>query len=314
MKIVAAQTLDQDEVRRIVAAARVVHVTSQEELLREVADAEIVYGMSADALAAAIQASESLRWAHTSTAGVDRYIPALLTDRRVTLTCAKGGAAGRNLAEHALGLALALSRRIGEAARSTQWRRRELGRGAFELSERTAGIVGFGAAGVALAKLLSGFEMTVLAVKRTGPFSESERVRVVPADNFLSVCGESDVVFNFLPATSSTEKMFGRTAFETMKSSAFFVNVGRGATVDTDALVEALRNGSIAGAGIDTVDPEPLPDDHALWSMPNVVITPHTAGVSPDRSVRNVRDFLENLARYRDGEALRNTVDPNLGY
>ena len=314
MKLVTTQSLDTDEVARILPEARVVVVQSDEGLFRESQDAEILYGVRPGVLQQILRTSSTVRWAHTSSAGVDAFLSDELRNSTVRLTCAKGGAAGRNLAEHALGLALALSRNIGEAARSTHWRRGELSAGAFELSGRVAGIAGYGGAGREMTQLLNGFRMRIVAVKRTPPHSSSETLRVLPPVGFSTMCRESDVVFNFLPSTSDTERIFDRAAFETMKRSALFVNVGRGSTVDTKALVQALQEGLIAGAGIDAVEPEPLPEEHPLWSMANVVISPHIAGNSPDRTVRNWRAFLENLRRYRDGRELLSVVDPGSGY
>ena len=253
MKLVTTQPLDADEIAGFLPDAQVVFVDSDEALVREAADAEIIFGVGADTFGRILATSRTLRWAHTSTAGVDRYISDALRDGPVTLTCAKGGPAGGNLAEHALGLALALSRNIGESARSSHWRRRELSEGAFEISGRTAGIAGYGAAGRDLVRLLSGFRMRVLAVKRSRPFSESESVAVLGPDGFDRMCAESDVVFNFLPGTSETNKVFDRRAFEMMKRSALFVNVGRGSTVDTDALVDAVRDGEEL---LNVVDPD----------------------------------------------------------
>ena len=314
MKLVTTQSLDTNEVVRILPEARVVVVQSDEGLLRESQDAEILYGVRPGVLQQILRTSSTVRWAHTSSAGVDAFLSDELRNSTVRLTCAKGGAAGRNLAEHALGLALALSRNIGEAARSTHWRRGELSAGAFELSGRVAGIAGYGGAGREMTQLLIGFRMSIVAVKRTPPHNSSETLRVLPPVGFSTMCRESDVVFNFLPSTSDTERIFDRAAFETMKRSALFVNVGRGSTVDTKALVQALQEGLIAGAGIDAVEPEPLPEQHPLWSMANVVISPHIAGNSPDRTVRNWRVFLENLERYRDGRELLSVVDPGSGY
>lgn len=314
MKLVTFQQLEEEAVRNIVPEIDIVSVKTEEDLLREAVDAEIVVGVRPDFFPALLRQSPALRWAHTSTAGVDRYLCDELRSGPVTLTCAKGGAAGRNLAEHALGLALALSRNIGEAARSSTWRRGELSPGAFELSGKKVGIAGYGAAGVALSDLLTGFHVDILAVKRSGPYEDPEGVRVLPPSGFAEMLKGRDMVFNFLPGTAETERIFDRSAFAAMKAGSLFVNVGRGSTVDTDELVRALREGTIGGAGIDTVDPEPLPDDHPLWSMRNVVVSPHIAGVSPDRSVRNQRSFLENLRRYSKGEALNCVVDSEAGY
>ena len=314
MKIVTAQQLDTKTILGIIPDAKVVSVKSQEELLRESLDTEIVFGVSSTVFRTLLLESRTLRWAHTSTAGADHYISKELQESSVILTCAKGGPAGRNLAEHALGLALALSRNIGEAARSKHWRRRDLSPGAFELSGRTAGIAGFGAAGHDMVQLLSGFNMAVYAIKRTPPFDSSRRLQVLSPRQFDTMCTKSDVIFNFLPETAETYRIFSRKAFGTMKASALFVNVGRGSTVDTEALVAALQSGSIAGAGLDTVDPEPLPENHPLWSMSNVVISPHIAGSSPERVERNKQLFLENLKRYSDGKPLLNVVNPEAGY
>ena len=314
MKLVAYQQIDEDAVREIVSDIVIVRVETEEDLLREAVDAEIVVGVRADFFPALLRQSPALRWAHTSTAGVDRYLCEELRTGPVTLTCAKGGAAGRNLAEHALGLALALSRNIAEAARSRTWRRSELSVGPFELSGKAVGIAGHGASGRALADLLGGFHVDITAVKRLGPYGEIDGVRVLPPTQFAEMLRDRDLVFNFLPGTPETDRIFDRGAFASMKPNALFINVGRGSTVDTDALVEAVRTGGIGGAGIDTVDPEPLPDDHPLWSMSGVIVSPHIAGVSPDRGVRNRRSFLDNLRRFSAGEPLTCVVDPEAGY
>jgi phosphoglycerate dehydrogenase-like enzyme len=314
MKLVTRQTFDETAAREIVPDLHIVHVDDDTRLLEEAADAEIVVGIGPGVFEELVRIGTNLRWVHTSVAGADRFIGPALASGKVVLTCAKGGPAGRNLAEHAIGLALALSRNIGAAARASTWRRRELSDIPFELTGKTAGIAGFGATGRDLADLLSGFHIRVIATKRSGPHSVSEFLRILPASGLDELLAESDLVFDFLPATEQTHRIFDRHAFAAMKPTALFINVGRGSTVDTEALVGALESGTIAGAGIDAVDPEPLPGDHPLWSMPNVVITPHIAGVSPNRAERNTRLFLENLRRYRDGTPLESVVDYDAGY
>jgi phosphoglycerate dehydrogenase-like enzyme len=314
MKIVTRQPINVEAIHGIAEDAEIASVETDEELLRESKDAEIVVGIGPSIFEELVKTSKSLRWVHTSVAGADRFVTPALAAGRIVLTCAKGGPAGRNLAEHAIGLALALSRNIGRSARMQSWQRRELSAGAYELSGTTFGIAGFGASGRDLAELSSGFRTRIVATKRTGPYSETDRLRVLPPTGFDELLGESDVVFDFLPSTEATDRVFDLAAFEKMKREALFVNVGRGSTVDTDALVEALGSGLIAGAGIDTVDPEPLPAGHPLWSMPNVIISPHIAGVSPKRRTRNEELFLENLARFVANEPLQSVVDPKAGY
>jgi phosphoglycerate dehydrogenase-like enzyme len=125
---------------------------------------------------------------------------------------------------------------------------------------------------------------------------------------------QCDFVALCLPSTVDTRHIIDGAALAVLPDHAFIVNIGRGSAIDTDALVEALKTGSIGGAGLDVTDPEPLPDGHPLWDMDNVLITPHTSGGSPGDDARIHTLFLENLRRYRDNEPLLNRVDPVRGY
>jgi phosphoglycerate dehydrogenase-like enzyme len=126
--------------------------------------------------------------------------------------------------------------------------------------------------------------------------------------------GLSDVVTICCPFTQATANLFDDAAFSRLKDGAYLVNVTRGPIVDMDALARALQSGKLAGAGLDVTSPEPLPPEHQLWSMPNVLITPHTAGASQYRAGRNVQRFIENLRRYRAGQPLEGLVDKHKGY
>ncbi|MEQ9449861.1 MAG: NAD(P)-dependent oxidoreductase, partial [Rhodospirillaceae bacterium] len=134
------------------------------------------------------------------------------------------------------------------------------------------------------------------------------------ASELPELIGEADVVVNATPLTPATTGLFDAAMFERMKTSAFFINIGRGASVVTDDLVTALERGHIAGAGLDVTDPEPLPNGHPLWSAPNVIITPHIAGVSQLKLDRVWEVMRENLRRYVAGEKMLSVVDPTLGY
>jgi phosphoglycerate dehydrogenase-like enzyme len=125
---------------------------------------------------------------------------------------------------------------------------------------------------------------------------------------------EAEYIVNTLPLTPQTQGYFGPQQFAAMRSDAVFINVGRGATVRTEALLRALESGSIAGAALDVTDPEPLPADHRLWSLENVILTPHYAGAHPGYVQRASAIFLENLARFVAGNELLNQVDPHAGY
>lgn len=185
----------------------------------------------------------------------------------------------------------------------------------FELGGKTMGLVGFGGVGRHLARMARGFNMKVVAVRRSpGTADSDDGTTVWGADRFHEMLSVSDVVVVSVPDLPATRAMFDAEAFRTMKNRAILIAVGRGKTVDTDALVDALNAGEIGGAGLDVVDPEPLPDDHPLWQMDNVIITSHNAGTSPERGERNRALVLENLKRFVAGQPLLNRVDCDAGY
>src|SRR5207237_7696945 len=139
-----------------------------------------------------------------------------------------------------------------------------------------------------------------------------ERIR--GPESFPEALGEADYVLDAMPLTPQTHHRFDAAAFAAMKRSARFLNVGRGGTVDTGALVDALRTGAIAGAALDVFEEEPLPEDHPLWSFPNVIVSPHMAGDVDDWEERVMEVFLDNLARFVDGRPLRNVIDKERGF
>ena len=253
----------------------------------------------------------NLRWVHYGSAGVDAIMTPAVVDGPVVLTSSRGCYAPA-IAEHAIGLMLGLSRGIGEQARhmaAGTWR---ASRGAIELAGAIMGIVGYGGIGRAVAKLAKGFDMRVIGADAT-PCSPPDRG---PADEVWQIAGRldellaiADVVVCAAPLTSQTRRMFAGPQFARMKPSAYVVNVSRGELVDTPALVAALQQSQIAGAGLDVVDLEPLPPDHPLWAMPNVLLTAHMAGQSPRSGTRVFDVFVENVRRFTRGEPLLNVVD-----
>ena len=314
MKIVITGPVDSDRLQKIDPSAEIVTAATSEDLLEASRDADVIIGVRPDGFGRLIRNSPNLKWAHTSTAGVDRYLCDELLTGSVVLTCAKDGPAGPNLADHAMALLLGLSRNIAKSARSDTWRRSEFSREVFELSGATAGIVGYGSAGREIAARALVFGMRISATKLHPSYSDIGGVSLLPPEKLGSLVSKSDVVFNTLPGTERTEKIFDKSLFDQFKSNALFVNVGRGSTVDTDALVSALEAGKLRGAGLDVVDPEPLPDGHPLWSMENAIITPHIAGVANQRRERNMKLVEENLRRLLAGEPLKSVVDPVAGY
>lgn len=293
------------------------------EVLAEIRDADAVLGMlTPDILAR----GEALRWVQLAAAGVERYVtmPGLV-DRAIVLTNAQrifapGGA------EHVLAMTLVLSRRLHTALALQRERRWDItpltgatpysgsGSELLELRGRTMLVVGLGGIGTEVARIAHGIGMRVVATRnsrREGP----EFVDYVGlASELDSLVADADVIVNSLPLTPATEGMFDAELFSRTKPTAYFINIGRGRTVDTDALTVALREGRIAGAGLDVTEPEPLPADHELWGMPNVIITPHIGGDSDGHMERMWLLFQENLRRFVEGERLLSVVDQARGY
>lgn len=315
MKLVTLQKLDEAAVRSVVPDIEFVQ-SSRDELLDVVTDADILIGSPGNVWESVLNVAPKLRWVHVSSAGVDRLVCPAFLNSDVTLTCAKGDVVGPLLAEHAFALMLGLTRGIAYCVRDGRWNRHDgdAGKKVFEVGGKTMGLVGFGGVGQHLARMAQAFDMDVIALRRQVVGDEPEGVTVWGTERFDDLLAESDVVVVSVPDTPETRGMFDADAFKKMKSSAFLITVGRGNTVDTDALVDALKNGEIGGAGLDVVDPEPLPDEHPLWQMRNVIITPHIAGNAPERAGRNQNLVLENLKRFAQGEPLTSAVDKTAGY
>jgi phosphoglycerate dehydrogenase-like enzyme len=184
----------------------------------------------------------------------------------------------------------------------------------MELEGRTVLVVGLGGIGAQVARRAHGLGMRVIATRgsrREGP----DYVDYVGlADEVNELARQADVVINTAPLTNSTRGMFDQAFFAAMKPSAYFISVGRGASTVTDDLVAALESGSIRGAGLDVTDPEPLPEGHPLWSMPRVIITPHSGGRSDKGRDRLFMLVQENLRRYVNGEPMLSVVDIERGY
>lgn len=304
-------------VERIEAAAggdaEITIATSPGEALEAAPDAEVIFGRIDPRL---FERASNLRWVHAATAGADAYLFDAFRDSDVLLSGDKG-LVGSHLAETAFGLLLALTRRIVRAHEDgpASWEHRvEYRREEFELEGLTMGVVGFGGTGRAITKRAAAFGMRCIAVDREAVPPTDEVPEVWGLDRLAELLGESDVVNVGLPLTEETRGMFGAPEFAQMKRTAIFVNVTRGEVYDGEALAAAVANGELAGAGLDVAPQEPLPADHPLWSTPNVVMTPHTAGASQLRLGRNLDRFCRNIERYRAGEPLEGAIDKQLGY
>ena len=285
------------------------HVGSIEELNRHAPDADVIFGrFTSDTLRAATK----LKWIQDISAGVEKSLyPELVNSSIVLTNMARIYAPG--IAETAMGMLLALTRRIDDYVRRTdQHKWEELD--AVEIGGKTMGVVGFGGIGSTIAHHAHyGFGMRILAVDAKPSPKLPWADELHEPEWLMDMVPQCDVLVSAAPHTPITEKMFNEKVYRAMKQSAFFLNMSRGKLVDTPALVRALNEGWIAGAGVDVTHQEPLPAEDPLWSANNVIITSHYSWKSAPRGrVENL--FVENVRRYVNGLPLLNVVDKKRGY
>ena len=289
-----------------------VEVRSPEELLRELPEADVlVVSMLWKNELAGI--SKKLKFIQSISAGVDMYDKDVLRAHGVRLASATGVNA-EAVAEHAMALVLALYRRLPEA-RDNQHRKHwrgmisQISEREDQLTGKTMLIVGMGRIGGRLAKLAKAFDMRVLATKRDPSTGTEGADAVYGRDRLHELLGQADIVAVTCPLTPETEKLIDARAFAAMRPTAHLINVARGRVVDETALTEALLAKRIAAAGLDVTSEEPLPAPSPLWTMPNVLLTPHTAGETQRYEDSVIDILLENLDRLWRGEStLKNQV------
>ena len=253
-----------------------------------------------------------LRWIQAASAGVDALLFPELVRSHVVVTNARG-VFDDAIAEFVVGVILLFSKGLTgvlEAQRRGEWRHRETER----VEHKRVLVAGTGPIGRAIARSCAALGMQVRGVARTARPRDDEFGRVFAAEDLVEAVGWADYVVNALPATADTRQVFDAAVFAAMSPGARFVNVGRGSTVDEGALVGALQQGRIGGAALDVFEEEPLPADSPLWSMPNVVVSPHMAGDFAGWRESAVELFVANLERYLTGKPLRNVVDKERGY
>jgi phosphoglycerate dehydrogenase-like enzyme len=253
-----------------------------------------------------------LKWVHSWAAGADNDLFPEMLESPVVLTSSAGNGA-IPLAEHSLLLMLMLNRDVPRWMRAQAERKWER----FthpELNGLTVGIFGLGNSGSDLALKAKAFHMRVLGLRRNAERPVPGVDRMFSIDQLQPFLAESDFVVVTTPSTPETLGMFDAAAFKAMKRSAYFICISRGGIAVDDALLEALREGWIAGAGLDAHGVEPLPPDSPFWSLPNVIVTPHNGATTPATAQRSVEIFIDNLQRYVAGQPLRNIVDKSAGY
>lgn len=291
---------------------RFVYSTPKDVTEAMIADAEIIIG---NVPAAKIGASDKLELLQLNSAGADNYIkPGVLSDRTV-LTNATG-AYSKAVAEHMFAVMFMLQKKL-HLYRDAQLRSEWTDEGTVtSITDATVLIVGLGDIGLHFARMAKALGAYTIGVKRRISECPEGVDELYMTDRLDEVLPRADVIVSFLPGTKATHHIYTKERFQLMKKQAVFLNGGRGSAVDSDVLYEVLHNHQIAAAGIDVTDPEPLPQEHPLWKLPNVMITPHISGQYhlPETFERIVDISAANLAAYLQGEPLRNIVDFNTGY
>jgi phosphoglycerate dehydrogenase-like enzyme len=320
--IVTMYKFEPAEIQKIKAASPnakldLVICNSREEFNDRVKDAEVVYG---DVRADTLQVAKKLKWVQSGEAGMEHQDPAMRDSPVVLTNYQRIFAPG--ISETGMGMLLCLTRGIAKYYMPQFYKQRTMQhvgtpRSAHhtELVGRTMGIVGMGGIGSALARRAHyGFDMRVVATDAK-PLPKPDYVAELHDPGwFMDMVPQVDVLVAAAPHTPQTEGMFNEKVFRGMKKTAHFLALSRGKLFDDMALVRALKEGWIAGAGLDVFPVEPPPSDHPIFDCPNVVMTPHTSGWSPDRQVRVIDLFAENVRRYTEGLPLLNVVDKLRGY
>ncbi|XEC96352.1 D-2-hydroxyacid dehydrogenase [Paenibacillus tarimensis] len=316
-KMICLHGLTPDQQERVRAAApewELVFGRASEIEVEHYRDAEVICGWSSAIAQEALKQETALRWVQGWSAGVDKLPLDTLRQYGVILTDASG-IHPHPMAETAFALMLGLTRNLHLAVRSQQSRHWNPGSSYGEMYGKTIGIIGAGEIGMEIARLAKAFGMQVLGVRRSGrPATGVDQMTGL--SGLEGVLRQSDYIVNILPLTGETKGLFDAAAFNQMKSGSYYINIGRGATTDTAALVGALRSGRLAGAGLDVFDTEPLPQEHPLWELDNVILTPHIGGATTLYTERVVQLFIYNLSYYLKGEIsrMRNIVDYSKSY
>jgi len=255
-----------------------------------------------------------LRWIQLISAGVPQDLCPVAQSRGITVTNL-AGLYGPSIAEHALGMMIVLARNLHVVLRNQAQKRwdRDVANTMWDLHGRTLAVVGLGNIGRAVARLGRCCGMRVVGCRRTDrPAADVDRV--YPCRELHALLGEADVVAVAAPLTDQTEGMLGPAEFAAMRRGVLYVNVSRGQVAQEAALLDALRSGHVAAAGLDAYAAEPLPADHPLWTMPNVLISPHYSGETVNNSSLPLERFLRNLANWQTGQPLEGRVDTEQGY
>ena len=333
MKLVIHPSVDQARLSRIRDAAQsmqVINASDTDEALSEIVDADAFFGKLTPQL---LSRATRLRWVQSPTASLEHYLFPELVEHTCVLSNMRG-LFSDVIADHVMGFVLCFARNlhiylkqqqvgqwspVGDTAYVTDFVSAPgtvtpMDRAHQHLSDCTMGVVGVGHIGAEVLRRAQAFGMKLCGIDPVHRSVPGVLKDVWPVERLQDLLSASDYVVIAAPHTPETEKLFRRRVIQQMKRSAILINIGRGAIVDLTDLVKSLQAGEIAGAALDVCEVEPLPSNHPLWSMPNVIITPHVAAASPHVAERHLETLLENIRRFIRGEPPLTLVDKRKWY
>ena len=296
----------------------IVTVTGQDFTGEKVAileEAEVILGICSPQL---IRVAKNLRWLQHFGTGVDRCVLSPEAQQADFILTNAQHTAGPPIAEHVIAMLMMLTRNLQyfhHLQQEQTWQRPpDTPSPMIEIGGKTMLVAGLGGIGTEVARRAAALGMRVTATRRSGREGPDFVDYVGLPDELLELAAQADVIVNALPLTRETTGIFGREFFAALKQGAYFISIGRGKSTDTAELIAALKSGRLAGAGLDVTDPEPLTKGHELWTLPNVIITPHISYMTDRGFERNRLVITENLRRYINGERMLNVVDIDRGY
>jgi len=301
--------------QQVAGDAEVVVARTRAEMVFLLDEADVLLGYCTHE---SLENGEQLRYILNYSAGVDRCVKSGLVHERDFLLTNMQRIYGPGIAEHVIGMMYMLTRKLHifhDKQRQHEWDRGAVKRtDMWEVQGRTMLVVGLGGIGTEIARRAQALGMRVIATRNSSRKGPEFVDYVGLAHELPALAGQADVVVNATPLTPATQGLFDSEFFRQMKSDAYFINVGRGKSVVTQDLIDALNKGHLGGAALDVQDPEPLPREHPLWSAKNIIITPHISAGSSEQMARFWLLVRENLRRYVNGERMLNVVDIELGY
>ena len=319
----------QAKIRQLAPNFDLVQTTDEAKIAAMIEEIEIAVGQFPPQLLAK---AKNLRWFQQWSAGADWLLDHPEVQTMDFVLTSASGVHAIPISEHIFAFLLAFARNLPQAWHAQQERvwmkeqnqeRRKTAkediatysrRDMVELAGKTMLLIGIGEIGERTAQIARALEMGIIGVRNNPDHDTPGVSQMVGPDELVSVLPKADVIISTVPLTAETHHMLNQAAFDAMKQGAYLINIGRGGTVDQEALVDALRSGKLAGAGLDVFEEEPLPADSPLWAMDNVLLTPHASGATPQYNERAFAIFLDNLQRYQAGAELRNVVDKSKGY